>query len=216
MKYILIITSVILILYLIVPTYINLKTQKKKAVSVVVKALGTTIAVAFGITGAYFYPSRHAYLILGGLILGLLGDIFLEFILPLGGFSFFFGNILYVYCMLSEEPLRLINIILLVLFLTFLAMNFGKDFHSFGKYRYLILGYAILVSLMAAVAIPYILLMGYQGLLFGFGVFLFAISDYLLGYRTLYNAKPPFHRISLSTYYLAQLCIGVSLFMPYL
>ena len=213
MKYILIVLSVILIIYWIVPTYIRLKEQGKKSTSIVIKAFGTMIAVTFGTAGALLHPGPQAYLILLGLILGLLGDVFLELFVPLGGLAFFLGNVIYVYCMIAKEPLKSINYLLFLIFILFLLANFGKDFKTLGRSRIFFLPYTLLVALMASVAIPYILLQGLEGLLFGFGAFLFAVSDYLLGYRILYPASPQFHSVSLGIYYLAQLCIGVSIFL---
>lgn len=213
MKYLMIIASVILILFFLVPTYIDLKAQKKKPLSLIVKALGTSLSVGFGIAGVLSCPNPHSGWILTGLVLGLLGDIFLEYFTPLGGVLFFAGNTIYLSQMLSIQPIRWYSLLLLLLLLTFLYANFHKDFPFFGPYRYLFLLYAILVSLMASISIPLILLHGTQGLLLGFGTFLFTLSDYLLGYRTLYHAPPPFHRISLSVYYLAQLLISLSIFL---
>ena len=213
MKYILIVLSVILIIYWIVPTYIRLKEHGKKSSALVIKALGTISAVSFGFVGVLSHPQPQAYLILLGLILGLLGDILLELIVPLGGLSFFLGNVIYVCSMIAIEPLKSINYLLFLIFLLFLVVSFRKDFKGFGTYRFFFIPYALIVALMAAVSIPYILLQGFQGLLFGFGAFLFAVSDYLLAYRTLYSTSPDFHRVSLGTYYLAQLCIGVSIFL---
>ena len=213
MKYILIVLSVILIIYWIVPTYLHLKEDNKKPAAIWVKALGTMIAVAFGIAGALLHPGPQTYLILLGLFFGLLGDIFLELFVPLGGLAFFLGNAIYVYCMIAKEPLKSINYLLFLIILLFLLANFGKDFKTLLQDRIFFLPYALLVALMASVAIPYILLQSQAGLLFGFGAFLFAVSDYLLGYRILYKASSQFHRVSLGIYYLAQLCIGVSIFL---
>lgn len=213
MKYILIVLSVILIIYWIVPTYLHLKENSKKPAAIFVKAMGTVIAVTFGFAGVLLNPEPQTYLILLGLILGLLGDIFLELFVPLGGLAFFLGNVIYVYCMIVKEPLKSINYVLFLIFILFLLANFGKDFKTLGRLRIFFLPYALVVALMASVAIPYILLQGLEGLLFGFGAFLFAASDYLLGYRILYPSSPQFHRVSLGIYYLAQLCIGVSIFL---
>lgn len=213
MKYILIVLSVILIIYWIVPTYLHLKEQGKKSTAIVIKAYGTMLAVSFGIAGVLCHTQPQGYLILLGLIFGLLGDILLELFVPLGGLAFFLGNVIYAYSMISTESLKSINCFLFLIFLLFLVVTFGKDFKSFGPYRFFLIPYAIIVALMAAVAIPYILLQSSHSLLLGLGAFLFAVSDYLLAYRTLYPTSQDFHRVSLGTYYLAQLCIGISIFL---
>lgn len=208
----LILTAAALILFWIVPTYIKMK-EINKPVSVIIKCSGTFIAVLFGIFGVLCTPSTNSYWILAGLILGLLGDFLLEYLLPLGGVAFFFGNVIYLSRLLIVSPVNIIQFVLLLAILFFLVVHFHNDFHTFGKLRYLFLLYAILVTFMASATIPYFFQVSGRELLFGFGVFLFAVSDYLLGYRVLYHAKAPFHQISLSTYYLAQLSIGVSIFL---
>lgn len=205
--------AIITILLRIVPSYLKVK-ERNKPLSVAIKCSGTLIAIVFGIVGVITFPSFNRYWILAGLILGLLGDFLLEYIIPLGGIAFFFGNVIYLSRLLLVTRIHCLQILLFLIVLISLYFQFRVDFKNFGNMRYLFLLYAVLVTFMASTSIPYLFMAEGRDLLFGFGVFLFAVSDYLLGYRVLYQAKPPFHQISLSTYYMAQLCIGISIYIP--
>ena len=213
MNYVLILFSIFILFALIIPIYLKLKEQKKKTLSILVKASGTSLGILFAIAGIVKHSDKLSILIFIGIIFGLLGDVLLELYLPLGGFAFFLGNILYISSMISIERPRTIHYFIFFLFIVFFALSFGKDFQSFGKYRYLLLPYALIVAFMASMSIPFILLQGIDGMYLGFGTFLFAVSDYLLAYRILYSTKKEFHKISLGVYYLSQLLIGISIFM---
>jgi len=209
-----ILCSAALILFLFCPAYILLKEQRGKTKAVVaLKALSTAVAVCFALYGTIKDPTHENILILCGLICGLLGDILLEYIVPLGGLSFGIGNLIYVYHLVRHTSVHWYHLVLLALFLLLAIRTFAKDFDHFGPYRLLYIPYGFVVAVMASLSVSYMVSNNPCITLFGFGAFLFAISDFLLAYRTLYAQKQSYHTTSLGVYYMAQFCIGISVFL---
>ena len=96
MRLFLILFSLMTIFVIIIPLFISLKEKHKKALSIVVKALGTLLAILYALIGFSLHPDSHAFLLTAGLVCGVLGDIFLELFVPIGGFFFLVGNIIYI------------------------------------------------------------------------------------------------------------------------
>ena len=212
MKSLFALAAVAIILFLLVPNYLKLKNVNKTA-SILLKACGTLFALILAIIGHIKNPGYGSLLIIIAITLGMLGDILLEYKAPLGVIAFFLGNVFYILLLFLDSQQNISFLLILFSILFFLYTVFQPYMKSLGKAMFLLLPYAILVSSMAAASIPFLIQNTPHRLLFGFGTFLFAISDYLLAYRVVTNANSSFHQISLSVYYLAQLMIGLSVYL---
>lgn len=214
MKLFYILACASLILFLFCPAYIQLKAKKGKTPDVIaLKALSTLIAVLFALIGTVRNPCADHYWILTGLVLGMLGDILLEYIVPLGGLSFGLGNLIYVYCLIKKTSVHWYHLILLVLFLILAVRTFAKDIKQLGSSRFLYLPYGFVVAVMGSLSTSYMTSSNPSASLFGFGAFLFAISDFLLAYRVVHDTRQTMYTTSLGVYYMAQFCIGLSVFV---
>ena len=212
MKYLFTLAAVAIILFLLVPNYLKLKNVNKTA-SIILKACGTLIALIFAILGHLQNSGNGSLYIVIAIAFGMIGDILLEYNIPLGGISFFLGNLLYVLLLFLDSHQNISFLLILASILFFLYSVFQTYIKSLGKAKLLLIPYALLVSSMAAASIPFLIQNAPQRLLFGFGTFIFAVSDYLLAYRVVTNAESSFHQTSLSVYYLAQLMIGLSVYL---
>ena len=214
MKYIILFISFIFVTFYVTPAFLEQKYKKNKVRAVLYKAMGTMFSVIFGSLGVLINPSPRAYFILTGISLGLIGDIFLEVFFPIGGIAFLIGNLIYIRSMTTIIGIHTSQIILCFLLLIAIYLSLHKGLQSYPiYYRLLFLPYAIIVTFMAATAICFLYSRHGADTLLGLGTLLFAISDYMLIYRVLYNNQKSLYSISLSTYYIAQLVISSSLLL---
>lgn len=204
------------------------ESKRKLWTATVFKALGSILFVLLGFlcwnTGAK--SLEKGILILIGLILGAVGDVFLnlkhqfhesQVMFLIGGFSFFFGHILYLIVMVplagSAGTWGAIGAIIVAVCIV--SMLFAK-FKVDTKLRILMTGYMATVTLMAGTAVAGMFHNGFA-LPFVFraiGGVLFVISDTLLFIRMLKDEGSNFGLCFalLLTYYPAQCLIAMSLF----
>lgn len=219
-KIIFAILGFLLMLGCMLPLCLKLDSKGHKYPSIVAKGLGTLIPIVFCLYGLLTQPSSMATIIFIGLLFGILGDILLEFSVPVGGASFFIGNLLYIICLQRILPIQTTSIYIAIALLIISALFFWKERARLTKYHpLLILGvliYGFLIIFMLSISIPVLFLCNSNGALFSIGTFLFFISDILLAGKALFKTPKYYPYVSLGTYYVAQFLIAMSVFFEFI
>lgn len=167
----------------------------------------------------YFYGSTQKNIfhsmIIAGLVLGLIGDIFLafkmRFFIP-GLISFLFGHIAYIVSFSGKPfilPQLLMTIITSVLSF-YVVLLIGKiNAETRKKMLFPIVLYILSLSAMFLTAVNYDLNDKFHLPLFATGSALFVISDGALAWERFVKEYKLSGLIILSTYYAAQILIAV-------
>ncbi|OHE26818.1 MAG: hypothetical protein A2084_00495 [Tenericutes bacterium GWC2_39_45] len=164
-------------------------------------------------------------LILLGLISGLLGDLYLalrplqdpkknETIIISGIVCFSIGHLFYFSALMLLGPLSYLSIILAVIMTLIIYLISKKLGYHMGKAVIPTFVYSALIFLMVGQALGYAIETQFSlfSLIFLAGAILFAVSDLILA--PIYyagNEKRIMVILNLSTYYLAQLFIAISI-----
>lgn len=176
------------------------------------KPLTTALIIGIVLLGTGETTSTYKTLILIGMIFCLGGDIFLMlpenyFIVGLG--SFLIGHLFYVAAFASDTAMAL-SIWLLPL-LIYGAIVYGILYSHLDKMRWPVLAYMVAIMLMAYAALMrYFTLETTGAALAAMGALAFVLSDSVLAFNRF---KRPFMHarwIVLSTYWLAQWLIALS------
>ena len=167
------------------------------------------------------------YVVIVGLILGLLGDVFLDLklIFPkendlftyAGFYSFLLGHILYIFYFISNFELSMFDVSIIFGFaglVVFLVLMTEKPMQlNYGKFRIISAIYAFVLSLITILS----LWVGFREeiigfIIFGIGMISFLISDLILS-QSYFGRKEKQWMIYTNYifYYLAQFLIVISL-----
>ncbi len=187
------------------------------------KGLASLLFIAVALIAIYIKgASLYAVLVIGALILGAVGDLYLCLnanialkektanLFLIGGASFFAGHVLFsiVYIACVPFPLYLIPCVFILPALLGVALLVGKKKISLGKLTPFAFAYGIILNLMLVVTINafahnYNNTFGILSLIAGV---LFAISDGALFFKEFSHLKgnPVLIYIVLVTYYVAQ------------
>lgn len=208
--------------------YFNLKDQP--LYRIFTKGLASLLFIAIGLIATYITgASLYALLVLGALILGTIGDIYLcmndklalkekaNYLFFIGGACFFAGHVLFAVVYLACVPfnLYLIPAILVIPALLAITLILGKNKISLGKLTPFAFFYGIMLNLMLVVTINAFIQypntpFGIMSLIAGI---LFAISDGSLLFKEfshLKNNKILIY-VVLITYYVAQCLFALSI-----
>ncbi len=175
------------------------------------------IALAlWGLRDGLTEPVAYGYLIVAGLVLGLAGDVFLmlpaRYFLP-GLGSFLAGHWFYIAAFTAGIGLVLSWWLLPLLLVG--GVVYGLLHHHLGQMRLPVIVYVIVILLMAGQALGrWSLLETTPALMAAIGSVLFVVSDAALAlnrFRRPFNAAD---LLVLSTYWLAQWFIAMSLVLP--
>jgi len=174
----------------------------------------------FSIVVTAFYLSYNNFsyfniLIILGLIFSMIGDIFLLF--PEEKFihgliSFLIAHVLYILA-LSKYILGIKNILIVLFVLSIyglLVFNYLKD--KLGKYKIAVISYISIIIIMGTLSINYYLVdKSSESISFLYGSVLFIISDTTLAIDKFNKKFYLAQFVILTTYYLAQYLIAISL-----
>ena len=191
--------------------------------------LKTKASVVFIIAGFYCMPnctdSRRAVLVVAGLIMGGVGDFFLNLqfvvkeelaqtIFVVGGVAFYAGHIIYIVSMAPFEREVLLSSLVITAIITGILLIFvykGKDIpiglKIFGFF------YIGAVALLTMVALARYMLnpASTASIIVAVGAALFTASDVVLIYDMFGEKKPWMRTANLVLYYASQLIIASSL-----
>lgn len=205
---------------------------KKMKKATVLKGVASFL---FVLLGAFLYSSNPAsvtFLILLGLIFGMLGDIFLNMrnlyegavsnkIFAVGILFFLLGHFMYIASLICCNASIVLSALILSAVLSILAIPPlmrqitapSKGLKIFG-YVYLV----IVITMFSMAAVSFAGVMPKLGVqwfytLFAIGSALFVVSDFIMIYYSFGKKILPLRAINLFSYYIAQiliaLCVGV-------
>ncbi len=191
--------------------------------------LKTIASVVFIVIGFYCMPNcpdgRRAWLVVAGLIMGGVGDFFLnlqfvvkkelaEKIFIIGALSFYVGHIIYMVSMAPFERKLLVANLLITAVITGVILFFvykGKDIPLGLKiFGFFYIGAVALIT-MVALARYYLNPASTASIIVAIGAALFTASDVILIYDMFGEKKPWMRTANLVLYYASQLMIASSL-----
>ena len=188
------------------------------------KVLGSLAFVMVGVVMAFYAGEGIAWIIVTGLIFGLIGDLLLGFrtiytehkkaFFYSGGLSFTVGHIFYIFALSKAEgsmtKLTVAAFIVLMIFAVIYALKRQKGTASSFISGSVYIGFVAVVAAMAISAAVHNFTTA--NLIFAVGGFSFFLSDNFLGAYSFGPVKSRELNIVLHiTYYVAQLAIGWSI-----
>ncbi len=212
------IVSALVILLVLMPLYFMGKYRWGKVYELVFKGASTLICVglALGFNIGTGFSDTFAVLMLIGLVLCLLGDIWLELIFPVGGGLFFLGHTMYIAGILTQAQVTwwslLFGAVALVP-ITLVYLRYRKQMPD-GLDKLTPIYGAVLVALLA-LALPLPITLGTQrAWLLAAGAVLFVASDLTLCRNLLEKRGVKSQYPSIGMYYMAQLLLALSVLSP--
>lgn len=181
----------------------------------------------FALLGALCYVENRTWfgrLILIGLILGMIGDIFLNLrnqfsgvasqkVFAVGILAFLSGHFLYIAALITQNATIVLPAILVTAALSVLAIPPLMKRITAPSKGLKLFGYVYLVIVIAMFSCSAVLLVldGVQALtvLFAIGGLLFVVSDFIMIYYSFGKKIKPLRAINLLSYYAAQLLIAL-------
>jgi len=155
--------------------------------------------------------STYAYLIIIGLVFSLLGDLYLLFpekYFTNGLYSFLLAHILYILAFNQGINTYCYALLVPIIVYIFIVAKCLKP--KLGGMKYPVFGYILVISIMLFSALNMDYQFG-QISFVGIGAILFAISDATLAFNKFYKKFSFAEPIILSTYFLAQLLLAISI-----
>jgi uncharacterized membrane protein YhhN len=189
------------------------KYQKSKFIHYAFKPLTMIMIISLAWERVTMQPSAYGYLILSGLFVSLLGDIFLmlpaKYFRP-GLLAFLSAQVLYI--LAFGLGLKGLSFSPLVIILAYAGLIYLFLYRSLGKYRWPVLFYVLAISGMAWLAVSrHLGLLERSSLLAMIGALLFLFSDSI---NAVNRFKKPFwlaQILILGTYFAAQLLFALSI-----
>ena len=190
-------------------------------------ALKGLASAFFVLLGALCYVENRTWfgrLILIGLILGMIGDIFLSLrnqfsgaasqkVFAVGIIAFLSGHFLYIAALITQNAAIVLPAILVTAALSVLAIPPLMKRITAPSRGLKLFGYVYLVIVIAMFSCSAVLLVldGVQALtvLFSIGGLLFVVSDFIMIYYSFGKKIKPLRAINLLSYYAAQLLIAL-------
>ena len=185
----------------------------------------------FVLLGVYCYtklPSDFGRLILIGLILGMVGDVFLNLrnlytggksnkIFAVGILAFLSGHFLYIAALIGRNssivfPALILTVVISVLAIPPLMKRINAPSAGLKIFGYV---YLVIVIAMFSAAASLIIRGGFTALnvVFTVGAFLFMISDFIMIYYSFGKKIKPLRAINLLSYYVGQLLIACAMLL---
>ena len=189
------------------------KYKKQKFIHYAFKPLTVVLIISLAWERTLSSPSSYGYLVISGLCLSLLGDIFLMLpknrIRP-GLVAFLAAHVLYIFAL--SQGIQLRSYFVLVPLLLLGAIIYAVIFKNIRRLRVPVLVYVLVLSLLAWVAINRHLTFADQAsLLVMLGGLLFFVSDSALAVNRFRKKFWLAEILILSTYFAAQLCFALSI-----
>lgn len=207
--------------------FIVMRTKKKVVPSLVFKTLSGVSFVCTGVMACFLTTfDTYALLCIFGLIMGLCGDVIMQFkyfnaqtyktFLIMGMAFFAIGHLFYLSAFYTLYAFSFIPfIVAFVLAFIIYKILSAKEFERLGKLRiYCPIYFFLLSFLLAQCVVGYIVAPTIKGLALIVGMLSFIISDSILGF--IYFKVPNKRRftvVNLITYYVAQLLIALSIML---
>ena len=206
--------------------FIKAEYAEKMGLATILKGIASAFFVALGYVCFAAHPSGFGIEVFYGLILGLIGDVFLNLrncvkgkasggIFAIGILAFLAGHIFYISALMTRCPELLINASIVTVLLSVVGIPAimlkvkapSKGLKIFGCV------YLVVVTAMFSCAAVLLVKTGLSTLnkLFAFGSLLFLVSDYIMIYYNFGKKVKPLRATNLLCYYIGQLFIAISL-----
>lgn len=208
--------------------FIQAEYAGKMAKATCLKGAASFFFVLLGILCFWAKPSSFGKLVLIGLVLGMLGDIFLNLrnqfeggksmkIFAVGILAFLSGHFLYIAALLGRSDRLLLLALLVTAVLSIAAIPPLMKRITAPSKGLKIFGYVYLVTVIAmfSCAAVLMLLTGATALntVFTLGGLLFMVSDFIMIYYSFGKKIKPLRAINLLSYYVGQLLIAVCILL---
>lgn len=223
-----------------VPMFIKSGWPKSKKSTLYIKMVSSTVFVGYAIFNIFLsdagFGGRYQQLILIGLVLGWIGDVFMTFdpflegkpkslsdtVALIGGASFLAGHIFFISAFIKAAKFEgatlfgvpffiALAVLMVLLILTKIILKL-----KLGKFAIPVAVYALMIDFMFSSGLS--LAVGVGGVMafitLGVGTLLFVVSDFNLGLKIFDGER--FNTLSIRTayivtYYIAQMLIAASL-----
>ena len=203
--------------------YIICKKQNKLIIGLIAKCIASLCFIAIGYISYVRHNSNFNYLILIGLILDGIGDLFLairniafkQTTFILGALSFLAGHVYYIRAQFPIANYYLMQCIFagivvgaIIFYLLSNACRFKKVFVIIG------IVYCIMITIMSALSVGIYLTNKIESnLLFMIGTLLFVSSDIILILNQFSKKVSWMHPVYSLLYFIAQIIISYSLYL---
>ena len=205
-----IICSSILCLAVCLPLFLHYKMAMQLPLACAFKALGTACAVMLVLVAAIKLDQR-CWICFAGMVLHLIGDIFLEISFFIGAGLFMAGHIAYIAFFMnlySFSPPHIFCFIFLLAFGGFLLYQWRKQ--AGRKISFFAVYGAVLCAMSASALAGGLASYTTPGILIAAGGMLFFLSDIFLARRMLFPSPRIIHWVIMILYYGAQLLFGAA------
>ncbi len=208
--------------------FIRTEYAGKKLKATFLKGIASLVFVGLGVFCYVKQPLPSAELILIGLILGLVGDVFINMsylyegatsnkVFVVGTLAFLLGHFLYIAFLVkrAESELLLAIILTIVLSIALIPLLLkqitapSKGLKIFGCV------YLTIVIAMFSCAVTQAIAIGVGSLsvIFLLGAFLFLVSDFIMIYNSFGKQIKPLKAIHLLVYYVGQILIATCIML---
>ena len=204
-------TYFVIIIFLLIVASISAKQFEKAKLYMVVKPLTMLFIIALPLLDVRNEYSTYAYLIMTGLILSLLGDLFLLFpdkYFNNGLYSFLVAHILYTLAfnqMVDEHCFGIASVVIVFVIVVVKVLT-----PKLGAMKYPIILYILVISAMLYSGVNVDRQLGTISFI-SVGAILFTISDTVLAFNKFYKKINFAEPIILSTYFVAQLLFALTI-----
>ena len=187
----------------------------KGSTRTVFKVLCTGVALTLCTIGAVQHSTVYGWLMVIGMFFGLLGDIAIERSLLWGMALFFTGHIFYCTAFWTQQSPGVLSLILFAVLFGTTTLIGWKYFRQMDFGPFPCIAYAVLLSAMAALAVP-LFSVAANGKFAAIGALFFFLSDAILAIIICSNEKLPKKKrtwmgaCNMITYYLGQFLLALS------
>ena len=206
--------------------FIRTEYAGEMAKATLLKGIASAFFVLLGLICFLNVQTATGRLIFIGLILGLVGDVFLNLrnqfegaksraVFAVGILAFLSGHFLYIAALIRQTAAILLPAVILTAVLSAAAIPPLMKRITAPSKGLKIFGYAYLVIVIAMFSCASSLLFKLGAhvitVLFAIGGLLFMVSDFIMIYYSFGKKVRPLRAINLITYYIAQLLIALSI-----
>ena len=189
--------------------------KKNYPLTYIFKPLTITLIIAAAFLKPNYFSLEYKYLVIAGLCFSLLGDILLMFknsdYFLQGLIAFLFAHLAYLTAIVNETAFQF-DIVTLIPICIYFVLLLGFIIPGSGNKKFYIIIYASVIGILLWQAINLMTLsMNIHVMFLSFGIILFTISDSLLAYNKFAKKINNVQVLILSTYYIAQILISLSI-----
>lgn len=208
--------------------FIKTEYAGKMGKATVLKGLASLFFVLLGVACYGQMPTTFGKLILIGLILGMIGDVFLNLrnlyeggksakVFAVGILAFLSGHFLYIAALIGLNKAIVLPALIMAAVLSVLAIPPLMKRITAPSMGLKIFGYVYLVIVIAMFSFAAVMLVVSGGRImnwvFAVGAFLFLISDFIMIYYSFGKKIKPLRAINLLSYYVGQLLIAICIIL---